>query len=670
MTYSEIKIRFIVDYEVNFKINIFNLFSDSGTASTWSEKWKTTRTINGTVAVGIPTEIIGERSAINFVNAFELDYNFPVQYEVSRIGNEVIIKSLIPDQTFTSAEVIGDDDYPLGVDDFEITNYTGTIFKVNQIDFKPAASDQCSKVGIEIETSKLATKINLPFTLVGNTENPFSFDYLRNQTFSVDAEDALGNGLVFQVKTPPLLLKNNFSLALGSTPSGGTLAISNVNSFGLNLEYSLDEVEWQTEPLFSGLEVGAHNLYVRDGLGCSFNTTFLITEFNVNNPYFYYSKSNSIRMAERVDFALIPKNDENTLSCESQAKLPYREIQEFLNNDVLTMQFKSNYENNLVRVKKENGSIVTIPINQKTNNIGVKDKRDAIIYKYDDFRSGIYFIGGNNYDFNTNVINGTYVLNGILPNWVIIGNFIVIDSLWYQIESIQYVEDKNADVAIITKATAGSIPLPTIIGGIFNIQDYEVYEFSLLMSDYSNQNFNVEIEANDTSFGNKFLLSEKIKTYEKIDECLEINYFNIDNNDVVYQTGIEHLLRLPFTKINGYFDDNSENNKTDSTILSLSATMYEGNEFIFEPVTKEIWRKLAIALSHKFVFIDGVGYVKDGEIEVEGPLEDSNLYVVKAKMLKTGKAYSNKSIGSIDLNTNDLTEIPGLIAWDGGFIEQ
>jgi ABC-type tungstate transport system substrate-binding protein len=41
-----------------------------------------------------------------------------------------------------------------------------------------------------------------------------------------------------------------------------------------------------------------------------------------------------------------------------------------------------------------------------------------------------------------------------------------------------------------------------------------------------------------------------------------------------------------------------------------------------------------IALSPKNVFINGVQYVKNGNFESEGPLDKSNLYVLKATMLK------------------------------------
>ena len=849
MTYSEIKITFTENLIEGSTLNIFNEFSDLATSNNWVEKWVRLRGQTNQVTTAVPTPIIGERAAIQFINAFQLDYNFPVQYEVTRFENEVTIKSMIPQQSFLGGELTLDEDPISGVT-FEITNFVGTPYGLEEITFLQAI-ESCTKIKIGIKTTELSTSILSPFTLVGNADNPFYFDAFRSQGIIVTTKNAYLQQISFNVIVPDVLSADNFILQPSNTPNGGTLNIVKNNSYGLDVQYSINSLDWQSEPYFSGLTTGVYDLDIKDQYGCRINIPFFISEFNIQDSYFYYSKSNSIRIAERNNE--LP-NDENTLSCESLVNLPYKEIQRFNSDDIITVQFKSNYEINKSKVIPENPIVIqeksniilhseylenavwentnliissekaisnntngfhsilqninkgsesglytfsffakkdeykiirisisnvagnnyslvnfnldtllfygelsnvfsiisktftssengyyrvsievdlttvsniiarieilnnsgqlqyigngvnglyiskfqfqkggltpylattntpefvsgsdgtfNLPVIKKTNNIGNKEKRDAVIYKYSRFKSGIYFINGNIYNYDTNSIVGNYALNGLLPIWAQIGNYITIGSIWYLIENIVYVESKNADVMIISKVTVSPSGQSIIVGSIYNIQNYEVYETTVVMNDFLNQNIRLKIESSDSEFSSKNYLSEIISVKEKHENCLEILCFNKDNNDVFYQTGIEHLLRLPFTKINGYFDDSSENNKTDSTVISLNATLYEGNEFIFEPVTKEIWRKLAISLSHKFVFIDHVGYVKDGEIEVEGPLEDTNLYVVKAKMLKTGNVYSNLSKGDIILANDPVVEIPGMIEWDGGFIEQ
>ena len=134
-----------------------------------------------------------------------------------------------------------------------------------------------------------------------------------------------------------------------------------------------------------------------------------------------------------------------------------------------------------------------------------------------------------------------------------------------------------------------------------------------------------------------------------------------------YATGITNLIRVPYYLIKGKVDEESETHKTDTTAILLNADMYEVDDFVFEPVTKEIWRKLMNALSHEIVTINGVGYVKTGNFNTEGPLEESNLYVLTATMMKTGIVYNSRNSGSIDLN-NETVEVPGLISTESGFV--
>jgi len=139
---------------------------------------------------------------------------------------------------------------------------------------------------------------------------------------------------------------------------------------------------------------------------------------------------------------------------------------------------------------------------------------------------------------------------------------------------------------------------------------------------------------------------------------------------VFYSSNIRHKIRPEVTNVGGINEQDQENYKTDSNIKLINADVYEGDEFIFEPVTKEIMRKLLIALSHETIFINDVGYVKNDNIDVEGPLGESNLYVVKAKMLKNGNVYNSQSLGiSSDIYNGSNEEIVGLITTESGFLK-
>jgi len=616
----------------------------------------------------------------NYKTAFDLDYNTSSLFTVSTTNGAVNtgIGSVVVTANYSGAV------FAVG------TNTSGSVItienetavpeiQITEVDFSTATINQCQNVKVNVETDLLATKIISPVLVNPNTENPFSFDWLRGQAINVTVEDINGAQATQSVILPSILNASNFVIDVNNSPNGATIIIGNVNTSGLDLEYSLDNTTWQSSNTFSGLDAGDFDLYVRDQLGCSFSKPFTIDDFETdpnpstgsNLPYSYISKSNSIRYANRITFGDSENypNDENTLSYEAFAKDPklaYPEVQQFQSADIITTQFKSNYETNIATIVKKDLSEIDVPVVKKTNNIGIKDKRDAIKYNLGSGKTGIYFNAGNTYNYDTNAVTGTYVLNGALPEWTQIGNYIQIGSAWFLIEEIVFDESKSADVIVFTNDYTG-IDVSIIVGTIFNRFNYEVYEFTIDMVGYIDQYFNVRVNKTDPRFTEIIYLSELIWCKIKHEKVLEIKYRNSTNTDMFYATGITNLIRIPITYVKGKINEENETNKTDTTTILLSSELYEVDEFVFEPVTKEIWRKITQALSHETVTLNGVGYVKNGDFNTEGPLEDSNLYVLTATMIKTGSVYNSQTSGGSDFSGSEV-EVPGLIQTDSGFV--
>ena len=604
----------------------------------------------------------------NYKNAFDLDYNATGLFTVvstngatnSGIGTVVITAN------FSGAIFTGSSNAFV---DVTIENQlTFPAFSINGITFTPQISQESNRCTVNVVTNHLSTKILQPFVTNPNTANPIIFTSYRNTTFNLEVEDANGLKVLQVVKTPPYLNIDNFTLDVVNSPSGGTLNVSNINSDGLVLQYSLDNTTWQTSPVFSGLEVGTFMFYVKDQLGDVKNKNFSVLEFGIYTPHFYISKSNSFRFASRITWGDSSnyKTDENTLSNEVDCEIPYTEIQQFQSADAITTQFKSNYENNVATIVKADLSEVNVPVVKMSNNIGIKDKRDAFKYNLGGGKTGLYFQSGNSYDYTTGLANGAYILNGALPEWAVVGNYFAIGSAWFLIEEIIFDEAKNADIVVFLNTYTGA-DVAVIVASIFNRFNYEVYEFAIDMVDYINQYFQVRINNTDDNFTEVIHLSEMIWCKVKHENVLEIKYSNSSNTDIFYGTGIENLIRLPYTYFKGKSDEDSEVHKTDTNSILLNADVYEVDEIVFEPVTKEIWRKLILALSHENVSINGVGYVKNGSFNTEGPLERSNLYVLTATMIKTGSVYNSQSSGDSDFNTSSV-EVPGLISTDSGYV--
>jgi hypothetical protein len=671
MAYSKITLEFIAVPTVN---DVFNI-GETSLGLMLNEIFKESRLSTGQVSLPIfapddgihPDRYFGFVN-VNYKNAFNLDYNSTGLFTLSTLNGPVNsgVGFVTIEANFSGAVFTGTStDFV----DVNIENeVTVTPFSIDAITFTPKIGDESSRCTINVATNHLATKLLQPFVTNPNAANPIIFSAYRAMTFNVEVEDVNGLKVLQSVTTPAYLSINNFTLNVVNSPDGGTLNVSNVNSNGLELQYSLDNSTWQTSPVFPGLSVGLYNVYIKDQLGYFVSNSFAVTEFGIYSPYVRVSKSNSFRFANRISWgdSANYKTDENTLSYEVDCEIPYTEIQQFQSADVITTQFKSNYGSNVAKIIKSDLSEVDVPVVKKSNNIGVKDKRDAFKYDLGNGKTGLYFIAGNIYDYTTGLATDTYFLNGSLPEWAIIGNYFKTGSSWFLIEEIFFDEAKNADVLSFSNIYTGA-DVAVIAASVFNRFNYEIYEFAIDMVDYIDQYIQVRINNTDDNFTEIIHLSEKIWCKVKHENVLEIKYSNSSNTDIFYGTGIENLIRQQYTYFKGKSDEDSEVHKTDTNSILLNADVYEVDEIVFEPVTKEIWRKMVLALSHENVTINGVGYVKNGNFNTEGPLERSNLYVLTASMIKTGSVYTSQSSGNTDFDGTAVA-VPGLIQTDNGFV--
>lgn len=669
MAYSKVTITFTGIPE----LDTYCTLQETSRGKIFPETFRTIR--NQSFFVTLPTligaDLYSGFVSENFAQAFQLDHNAYDEYIIEVINGaagsglgKVIITAKYPGAVFSvygsqndSGALLNFSNQP-AVPEVSISNVT----------FSEATTNKCQNVKVNVVTNILATKILSPVVVNPNANNPFSFDWLRGETINIVVQDANGKTASTSVLLPSLLNASNFIININNSPNGATVIVENTNTSNLNLQYSLDGIDWKNSNVFEGLTVNNYTLHVRDQYGCSFTKAFTVDEFGIHVPYFYISKSNSIRYANRVTWGDSEnyKTDENTLSCEVDVDTVYKEVQQFQSADIPPTQFKSNYATNIATVIKEDLSEIDIPIIKKTNNIGIKDKRDARQYALGSGKTGIYFLSGNTYDYNTNTVNGTYALNGLIPEWAIVGNYISIGSAWFLIEQVLFDEIKNADVIVFSQNYTGP-EKNIVVGCVFNRFNYEVYEYAIDMVNYIDQRIKVRLVNSDSKFPTITHLSEELWCKVKHDDVIEIRYRNTTNTDVFYATGIEFKIRIPLTIQKGILDEDSEIHKTDTDTLLLNADLYEGDQFIFEPVTKEIWRKIMIALSHEKVYLNGVGYTKNGSFSTEGPLEKSNLYVLTANMLKTGNVYNSQGSGNLDFDGTEV-EVPGLVESQSGYL--
>ena len=654
MTYSEIKITFNAELNIGaillFDIN-YNDPNQQVVETHVNETWVNVRSRNNQVTVYSQiTTIVGESTAINFIDAFNLDYNVLGDFVVSRNGNEVTIKHTNPLITFDVDGLQNPNDVII-----DITNFNGNVFNISNIDYSISANP-CDKINVEVTTSELAVNITSPIQITGNVANPFIIELIRGLNYDIICENTTGDTANQTITTPPALLISNINISVSNTPAGANINVDVFNVNGLDLQYSLDGVNWQTSNLFTGIPSNNYTLYVKDQYGCTKTKDFIVSQFGSNTPYVHISKSNSIRYAERVDFETTFKTDENSLSCEEFSEnqnLAYTEFEQFNNNHIITTQLQSNYGTIEAKVIQSNGQETALNVQEKRHYIGLNDSRDAIKYNLDDGKTGIYFISGNIYDFATGSDIGDYSLNGALPIWAKVGNYMLLDGSWYLIEETFEDTNKNAEVIVINNTYLGTDE-SVIVKSIYNAHDYNVYEFNLDCSQFPNQNIRIEITFTDNSFGIRTDLSEIISIKEKHKDVVEFDYYQDENTDVDYSTGIIHKTLIPIKSIVAIVDEESETYKTDISAILLNSELFEVDKLTFEPVTKGKMYKILQMLSHKNITANGVGRVKidSPDIEHQGY---TNLYVINVNLIKTNNS-SNVNIGSLE-----EIEVPNLI---------
>jgi hypothetical protein len=279
----------------------------------------------------------------------------------------------------------------------------------------------------------------------------------------------------------------------------------------------------------------------------------------------------------------------------------------------------------------------------------VKDMRDAVIYNLGGLgkQTGIYFNSGNTYNYNTGVVNGSYILKGTLPYWGTIGNYVFVSNGWYEIVNVIYDNSKSAYVLVIDLIYTAA-ESTVIVSSIFNLEKYDIFEFTINMLDFSNRKIQVNITQTDTntSFPVQTYLSEIIDIALVQEDTVYIEYWNDENTDIFYATGIKNRIRMPIEYFGGGYGDTTEAERTDSETYLVDAETYENDLIAFKLMPKQMMRKVVQGLAHKFVFLNEVQYVKEESPEVTG-LIGSNQYRVSAQMTKADAVYTSKGIGQV-----------------------
>jgi len=679
---SQIQITFSLDNANPLNFVEFELYSFGATpvSQTYREEFEDTFFRSGAGKIPIqpitPTANPGEATAQAFVSYWNLDYNAFNSFLISSSLNVVTIEKIVPEGFVCKRGWRNFNTNMIGVTS-AITNCTENQQGIVEVIISSDPTTPCDNVIISIETDELAETIkeNGVEIITGNTNNPYIGSLTRNIATRYELIGTTGSVFYPETNFPPLYVRelNETDIEVNVIPSvaGATVSfiISQLQSENpvLTYEYSLDGVTYQTSNIFTGQSNGSYIVYVKDNFNCVKTKNYEVTDSGTRDPYLFISQANSLIFAENenVDDCTIFRNDNNSLANQSLADVVYCVENIYKPCDTITLQFKSNYDNPQAYIRFDDGSAnQPLTLVKQTLNLNKFQYLDSWYYEYAPGKLGLYFLSGDTYDEN-GLPNGTFNLNGNLPDFAIIGQIITIDVLGtFIIKDVAFDSTIQRKVIIIDYTYSG-LPVQTRVKSIYDILPYEVYEFTIDWSVYGVGLYDILIINNDSINGTVEHLSENIAIQETIEKHLAIRYYNKNNRDIFYKFGIENFIRIPFLRIEGITVQDDKINITDLRSNLVDSSVTNGNTFYFDAVSKKVMRQLVIALSCENVFINGVGYIKNGDIEATN-IVGTNLYEVVAEMINTNINYTNNRQGQTGYSSDYIDfNIPGFINLDG-----
>lgn len=532
-----------------------------------------------------------------------------------------------------------------------------TDINITSIDISENTLNPCNDVDITINTNVQATQITSPVNQTVNT-NPFTITTSRDSLNLIDITVTDGFNSDSDSISVPKIESAMFNTEVVSTPSDSTVSflwIGDVLPSILNLQYSLDDVNYSFSNSFSGLSEGSYTVYIKDGIGCSISFGFSVSAFDpdyyVRESVFKISQQNSLITVKREDINNVNvfKNPTNTLSYEEDG-LNNRMFKQLfqVKDGVLTQQFRSSYENTDIKLIDCNGNENIIVPEKKSSNIGITDVRDVTVievYYLGNYFTGVKYVSGKTYNPITLDEEDSYYLGSLTPNFMNTKDYIQLEGFgWYEVKDIVFVDGLQV---LVLNTTASNFPVEItnqIVKGTtkYNQLNYELYEFSIDCNNLSGDYY-LTYNATDSEFQEINEQSEWFNVSESQEETYLLQYYNSENNETNYATGIQNKIRIPYSmELKFIPSDTQDVYLTDTNAVSVESTFRERYKLTTNPIPLGMIKKIGIALTNDRLFLNGMSLIKDSELEIE-ELSASNDYILTCQFVRSDYAISSIS---------------------------
>ena len=560
--------------------------------------------------------------AENYSNAWNIDYQYYSGTSVlpSTFSNGVVtITCQRDDWVFDS--IIGTS-IDNGSITYEILNNLQEVGKQVTINgYTKSVGNECTKCEVELICKGGSDLYNVYInnTLqVSSQASPITATVDRANSSNIRVTDSTGTFIGDETSFANRKVeKSDITTKVTNSSSGSTInvTVSFISSEVSNYTFSLDGSNYQTSNVFTGQAPGNYTIYVKDGFDCVASKQIVIDgTTTLTETVFDISEINALRFSK---YDLGKKNQKNTLSNNELRLTNYTYFQKYLENDVITTQFKTNAQYINCFYLDKDSNLTQLSEIKKTNNIGLKQKSTSTYFDLGNGKSAIYFGVVNLLDYDTESFVETVNYGFALPQWANTkGSLVTIDGIGeVEIDNIVYSEAYNSFVLEFNIAYTGNTVTNKIISAEYNLQPYEIYEFDTTVI----KDCNVIIEVGTASDNINFTyISECIKMVEDSEFLFDITYWDDENKgNMNYQTNIKHKIRL-----NGYQDDigeqETEGYNGDKEFYVTDNVIYDVQKFTFKQLSSQVANKLRMVVAHKYLLINGLYYKLSETPELSG----------------------------------------------------
>jgi len=166
---------------------------------------------------------------------------------------------------------------------------------------------------------------------------------------------------------------------------------------------------------------------------------------------------------------------------------------------------------------------------------------------------------------------------------------------------------------------------------------------SALLGDYY-----IQVDLTHVEFAACTLVSEWFNVKAQQPKHHLIEYYNSENNEINFGTGITFKLRIPYIK-QMTFQPATEKDTyiTDTQTVSLESRGREQYAITFFPMPTIMARKIAAVMEQDKLMIGGLLYVTEEETSINR-LGSTNLYSVEAVIIRSDYVFETQTGTSLD----------------------